>query len=587
MDRFDVLRKSISAALMILVLGLLYLQIFAYQRFKRLSQDNSIRTLYLDIPRGKILDRNGSVLAEDKLGFNLAFVPFDLDNDCEKYAELLSPILGMSRAEVRKKMSEKFANPFEPHILFHGLSQEQIHQIEEDLHQLKGAYIQAGLIRYYPLGMMAASIIGYLGEVNREEMPVLKNEGVRSGDLIGRSGIEKMFDSLLRGQRGGTQVEVNARGQQLRILGQKESKPGHTIVLTIDGRLQKAAFERFGERSGAVVVLSPSTGEVLALVSKPTYDPSNPAPYLFRPDKPFLNRALAGFYAPGSVFKIITSIAAFETGAVTSQDEYECTGLLTFGDREFHCWKEEGHGWVSFKEALTQSCNVYFGQIGIQAGETKLLEYAAKAGLGVVTGIDLPGEKAGFVPRPGESGGALNLSIGQGALLVTPIQMVNLIATVANGGNIMRPEVVREISSPEGIKIEEFGPSLRSYFFVSEPTMSLLKEGLTAVVASGTGASAAVPGITVAGKTGTAQTASRDLSMPTRGSFVCYAPAEQPQVAMAVVLDSGASPEAAAISGQVLRDYFFPPREEITPDTKTNAKSNSSFPYVLNGNLNP
>ena len=571
MDRFDVLRKSISAALMMLALGLLYLQIFAYQRFKRLSQDNSIRTLYLDIPRGKILDRNGIVLAEDKLGFNLAFVPFDLDKDRGKYAEILSPILDMSQAEVRKKMSEKFANPFEPHLLFHGLSQEQIHQIEEDLHQLKGAYIQAGLIRHYPLGMMAASIIGYLGEVNREELPVLKNEGVRSGDLLGRSGIEKMFDVLLRGQRGGTQVEVNARGQQLRILGQKESRPGHTIVLTIDVRLQKAAFEKFGDRSGAVVVLSPSTGEVLALVSKPTYDPVNPAAYLLRPDKPFLNRALAGLYAPGSVFKIITSIAALETGAVTSQDEYECTGLITFGDREFHCWKEEGHGWVSFKEALSQSCNIYFGQIGIQAGETKLLEYAAKAGLGVLTGIDLPGEKAGFVPRSGESGGALNLAIGQGALLVTPVQMANLIATVANGGNIMRPELVKEINNLEGIKIEEFQPSLRSYFFVSEPTMSLLKEGLTAVVASGTGASAAVPGITVAGKTGTAQTAQRDLSMPTRGSFVCYAPADQPQVAMAVVLDSGASPEAATITGQILRNYFFPPREEITPDTKTNA----------------
>ena len=566
MDRFDVLRRFIFIALLPLAGGLLYLQLFGHSRFRQLSEGNSIRTIYLDIPRGKILDRNGIVLAEDKLGFNLTCIPFDLKNPAG-CADILAPILNINRAEIQKKITEKTANPFEPRVIFRSLSQEQIHAIEENSIRLTGINIQAGLIRDYPFGKDTAAILGYLGEVSREELPTLKKEGVRSGDLIGRSGIEKMFDSLLRGERGGTQVEVDARGSHQRVLGQKESRPGHTVVLTIDSRLQQIASDRLGDRAGSVVVLSPNTGEVLALTSKPTFDPDNPAPSLSRPDKPFLNRALAGLYAPGSVFKIITSIAALESGSITPDDEYECLGSLTIGDREFHCWKEEGHGWVSFKNALAQSCNIYFGQIGMKTGEANLLAYALKAGLGVVTGVDLPGEKAGYIPRPGDSGGALNLSIGQGALLLTPIQMANLIATVANGGNIFRPEITRELRDREGNTIETFDPAIQSYFFISETTLNTLKEGLLAVVNSGTGGAAQVPGISVAGKTGTAQTAQRDLQLTTRGSFVCYAPAENPGLAMAVVLDSGASSEAAAITGQILREYFFPSRESAASDT--------------------
>jgi len=567
MDRFDVLKRFIFIALLPLVGGLVYLQIFEHSHFRKLSEGNSIRTIYLDIPRGKILDRNEIVLAEDKLGFNLAYVPFDLKNPAG-CADILAPILNMSRSEIQKTITEKMANPFEPRVIFRSLSQEQLHFVEENLTQLAGIRIQAGLIRNYPFGKDTATILGYLGEVSREELPALQKEGLRSGDLVGRSGIEKMFDSLLRGERGGIQMEVDARGNELRVLGQKESKPGHTVILTIDSRLQRIASAKLGDRAGSIVALAPNTGEVLALTSKPTFDPDNPAPSLGRSDKPFLNRALAGIYAPGSVFKIITSIAALESGSITPDDEYECQGSITIGDREFHCWKEDGHGWISFKNALAQSCNIYFGQVGMKTGEANLLSYALKAGLGVVTGIDLPGEKAGFIPDPGESGGALNLSIGQGALLLTPIQMANLIATVANGGNIFRPEIVRELRDRDGNKIEEFGPTIRNYFFVSETTLNTLKEGLLAVVNSGTGHAAQVPGISVAGKTGTAQTAQRELQLNTRGSFVCYAPTDNPQIAMAVVLDSGASSEAAAITGQILREYLFPPQEAAVSDTQ-------------------
>jgi len=568
MDRFDVLRHFIFIALLSLVGGLIYLQVFEHSHFRQLSEGNSIRTIYLDIPRGKILDRNGIVLAEDKLSFSLTYIPFDLKNP-SGCADILAPILNMSRSEIQKKFAEKIANPFEPRVIFRSLSQEQLHFVEENSIRLTGFYIQAGLVRNYPFGKDTTAILGYLGEVNRKELPTLKKEGLRSGDLVGRSGIEKMFDRLLRGERGGTQVEVDARGHQSpRVLSQKESKPGHTVILTIDSRLQQIVSDKLGDRAGSIVVLSPNTGEVLALTSKPTFDPHNPAPSLRRPDKPFLNRALAGFYAPGSVFKIITSIAALESGSVTPEDEYECLGSLMIGDREFHCWKEDGHGWVSFKNALAQSCNIYFGEVGMKTGEANLLAYARRAGLGVVTGIDLPGEKTGFIPGPGESGGALNLSIGQGALLLTPIQMANLIATVANGGNIFRPEIVRELRDHDGNKIEEFGPAIRSYFFVSETTLNTLKEGLLAVVNSGTGAAAQVPGLSIAGKTGTSQTAQRDLQLNTRGNFVCYAPADNPQIAMAVVLDSGASSESAAITSRILSEYFFPPQEVMVSDTQ-------------------
>ncbi len=580
MDRTDFLKRLVFLTFIPLFLGLIFLQLFSYPYFRRLSENNSIRTIYLDIPRGKILDRNGIVLAEDKLGFNLAFVPFDLKNPSQ-CAKILAPILHTETSALLEKLTEKFANPFEPRVLYHNLSQEQLHFVEENSNLLEGIYVQAGLVRTYPLGKDASILVGYLGEVTKEELLSMKKEGIRPGDLVGRAGIERLFDHLLRGERGGTQVEVDAHGHQLRILGQKASKPGHSIVLTIDSRLQRIAAQKLGERPGSVVAISPDSGEILALVSKPAYNPSDPAPYLSKANKPFLNRAIAGLYAPGSVFKIITSIAALETGAITPEEEYNCSGMMVFGDREFHCWKEEGHGWVSFKDAFAQSCNIYFGQIGVKTGAAALLEFARRAGLGTPTGIDLPGEKAGFIPAVEESGGALNLSIGQGALLVTPLQMASLVATVANGGNILRPEVVKEIISPEGTVVERFGPSLRGYFFISETTLSLLKEAMELVVTSGTGRAAQVPGIPVAGKTGTAQIAHRELELPTRGSFVCYAPAENPEIAMAVVLDAGASSEAAAIAGQILKEYFYPPEENNLSGTDTDQERNGSAKRTL------
>ncbi|HNQ35298.1 MAG TPA: penicillin-binding protein 2 [bacterium] len=572
MDRLDWLRRAVILVFVPLGIGLIYLQVFSYGRFKNFSEGNSVRTLYLDIPRGKILDRNGEILAEDKLGFNLTFVPFDLSNP-KRCADILAPILQQSRSDLLQIFSARYPNPFEIQVLARGLSQEQLHFVEEQLAQLGGIYIQAGLERRYPLGEHAATIVGYLGEVNRDELASLRNEGVRSGDLLGRAGIERIFDALLRGERGGTSVVVDARGHQIRILGQKESKPGNSIVLTIDAGLQRAASEKLGDRPGSVVILAPATGEVLALVSKPSYDPYRPAAYLFSKSKPMLNRALTGLYAPGSVFKIITAIAALEEGAITPDDQIECTGVITLGEREFHCWKEEGHGAISFKSALAQSCNIFFGEAGMKTGESALLDYALRAGLGVPTGIDLPGEKSGSIPEPGESGGALNLSIGQGALLLTPVQMASLIATVANGGNIMRPEVIRELRTPDGTLVEKYGPALRGSFFVSEGTLKLLREALRAVVDIGTGHAAAVPGIPVAGKTGTAQTAQRDLNQPTRGSFVCYAPADAPELAVAVVLDSGASSEAAVIAGQIMRNYFLQAREAGGEDTAVKSSS--------------
>jgi len=259
MDRFDLLRRFTFIIFLPLAAGLLYLQVLGHSRFQRLSEGNSIRTSYLDIPRGKILDRNGIVLAEDKLGFNLTYIPYDLKNPAG-CAEILSPILNMSQSEIQKKITEKAANPFEPRVVFRSLSQEQLHFVEENLTRLVGIRIQAGLVRTYPFEKDTTAILGYLGEVSKEELPELKKEGFRSGDLIGRSGIEKMFDSLLRGERGGTQVEVDAHGQELRILGQKESKPGHTIVLTIDSRLQQIASDKLGDRAGSIVALSPTNG---------------------------------------------------------------------------------------------------------------------------------------------------------------------------------------------------------------------------------------------------------------------------------------------------------------------------------------
>ncbi len=449
--------------------------------------------------------------------------------------------------------------------------------MEEKAKQLSGIFIQVGLKRDYKLGEKAAHLLGYLGEVSPEELKKkLKAERIKAGDLVGKEGIEKVFDSLLKGTRGGIRVEVDARGHKVRTLGKKESSPGNNIILTINRSIQKSIAENLGGYRGSVVVMDPRNGEILGLVSKPSFDPDDISSCLTHPGRPFFNRAIKGCYPPGSIYKIITELSALEKGVITPSDKLECKGELEVAEGErirlFHCWIDrktdeyKQHGWIDINTALPQSCNIFFGQVGLMVGARRLLNYGKRFGLGTPTGIDLPGEKAGSIPPPQLSGGALNLSIGQGALLVTPTQLASLIATIANGGNIWQPEVIKDIVDPTGNEILSFTPHLRGSIFIPEENLSLLREGLYNVVEQGTGKNSKVPGLTICGKTGTAQIAKAELELPTHGAFICYAPRENPTISLCVFLDTASSAEAALIAGRILKDIFFPEENEEKKD---------------------
>ncbi|MCM8765038.1 MAG: penicillin-binding protein 2 [Candidatus Omnitrophica bacterium] len=567
----------------ILFIQCLNLQVIQFSRYRRLSEQNCIRTIDLGIPRGKIFDRNGRILAEDKTCFNLVFVPYDL-KDPQRVASTLSRLLDLDYNEVITNLEKKSFNPFERRILKRGLSQSEIAAVSEYAPYLPGVFVQAGLDRHYVLEGGTAHLLGYTGEVNQEELELMKDEGVKAGHFIGKYGIEKQYDNFLRGKAGGYQIEVDAHGHQRKIIREIAMVPGNNLILTIDQSIQEACNDALGDKPGCVVVMDPRNGEVLALVSKPAFDPSNIAKYIKPPysqNNPFLNRVIAGQYAPGSIFKIITEIAALETEEIGQHDRIECTGSMEVGDRVFHCWKEEGHGWIDINQALPFSCNVFFGTIGLKIGVERLLEYAKLFDFGKSTGIDLPGEKNGNFPSFEESGGAINIAIGQGAITTTPIQLCTMISAIANGGNLWKPFVVKKIVDSGNRVVKEFQPFLKKTLFISDETLTTLRRGLRNVVRFGTGAGANVTGIEIAGKTGTAQVGHRELGLPTRGAFACYAPADSPNIAMVVFLDDGSSSQAARIAGSVIRKIYT--SEETRSETVISETEIESLPSGSQG----
>lgn len=570
MERENFLKNFISFFIYIILLMAFYLQIIRYPYYYQLSIRNCIRTIETGIPRGIIYDRNGRILAKDIPSVNLVFVPYDLKN-IEKEIEILSNILNLEKEYLEKKLKSKYLNPFDRVILKRNLTSKEISLIEENSHHLPGIFVQEGLKRLYPFGEKTAHLLGYLGEISKYQLEKLKDKGYKIGDVIGQDGIEKQYDEFLRGIPGGIQVEVDALGHQRKVLGKREGQPGNDIILTIDATIQEIAFEELGNKKGCVAVMDPRNGEILALVSNPYFNPDNLLYYLDEkkfPEKPFLNRVIRGQYPPGSIFKIITEIAALETGTIREYDRIECTGKIEVGNRIFNCWKEEGHGWVDINLALPFSCNVFFGTIGMKVGVAQIIEYAKKFELGKKTGIDLPGEASGYIPSPKETD-PLNLSIGQGPITTTPIQLLSLIATIANGGNIWQPFIVKKIITSKGDILKESIPIVKKTVYIDSEVLDILRKGLRNVVIFGTGTRAQVEGLEIAGKTGTAQRAASEAELPTHGAFVCYAPFDNPKIAVVVFLDYGSSSQAAQIAGKILKRIFLPEKIEEENETET------------------
>lgn len=595
-------RIPFVAAFVILIFGifvfrLFYLQIVEGERLGRLSARNSARTVRLEAPRGDILDREGRTLATTRPSFAVQVVPNDL-----RRREKTLGALGMLLGEDGGKFDELVGHPrgrkrFVPVRMSRDVSYDQLARVESHRYALPGVITDIEPRRHYVEGDLAAHMLGYIGEIQAAQLEQREFAGYQSGEVIGQSGIELLYESDLRGRQGGRNVIVDVAGRVVEVLNAEDPIPGGTLTLTIDLDLQRVAEAAFlpevlGEPSkmGAVVVLDVRNGDVLVLATKPSYDP-NAFPggidnetwqqLISDERRPIQNRAISGQYPPGSTHKAFVAAAALQEGVVDPEETVFCPGHFRLGTRTYRCWKETGHGVVNLRDALKQSCDVYFYQIGLRLGVDRLAKIARGFWFGQKTGIALGQERSGLVPtsewkkdRLGEAwmkGETVSVSIGQGFNLVTPLQVAVAYAAIANGGQVMRPRLVLEVRDRDGLVRPGPEPEVLGTVPVEPEYLARVVDALEAVVAEdgGTARRARVPGIRVAGKTGTSQVVRskhtedlEDDEIPFRfrdhAWFAAFAPVENPEIAVAVLVEHGGhgGSAAAPIAQLVLAKYF-------------------------------
>lgn len=534
----------IIACFVILLAALFHLQAARGESYYNLAEKNRLRLIPFSAPRGDILDANGLVLAQDALSYQVCIIPQDIENLTQTLSSL-SKILDEPIQRLKELYKKNISLPFVPANVAPGISIQTVLSIEEQRHRMPGVRIETTFKRFYHLADKMSHIIGFLGEIGKEELQEKKTYGYRYRDYIGKAGIEKTADAYLRGTPGGIQVEVNNLGQQVSVLGRKEPVPGKTITLTIDGRLQSYIAELMKDKIGAVVVIEPFTGEVLAMVSAPGFNPNKIGGSLNMPGSPHVNRTISGRYIPGSIFKLITAVCGLEHGEPLKNQYVLCNGRMEIGDSVFICWKQDGHGRVNLADAIIHSCNIFFYKLGLALGPEELNEWSRSFGLGRVTGIELPGESAGLVPSPRWKrahlnhgswfdGDTANFAIGQGYLLITPLQAACMVSAIANGGWFIQPHIIKKIQDRQIARFK------RRYVGCSKETLDIIKNAMIEVVdnPSGTGFRAKVEGIKIAAKTGTAQT---HISGYPHAWFVGFAPAEKPKISFCIFIEHGGS----------------------------------------------
>jgi penicillin-binding protein 2 len=578
-----VLAGVVLAGFALVITGLLRLMVVQHDELQRLAEQNRVRLDVLRAPRGTIRDRRGRVLADNQPSFDVVFRPLPAESISRARAPVRSEWIATVAAlvqddtlAVRKRVLEANRTG-QTAVLRRNAPYAVMAAVEETRADLPGIDVQAAPIRRYPGGTLGAQMLGYAGEINDQELEQRSAFGYRLGDLIGKTGVERKYEEVLRGQDGAEFVVVNAMGKRVTTLYEGPPRlpvPGHDVTLTIDLNVQRALEQAMsGIEHGAAVAVDPRDGSVLGMVSRPSYDPNEfSAGITFARwqeltaggGNPLLNRAIQSAYPPGSTFKVISMLAALQAGIVSpgTHEPTPCLGAYVFGGRRFACWDRRGHGSVDLLTALQFSCDVYFYQLGLQLGLDRLQATARALGLGARTGIDLPAEARGLVPddeyynrhfRTGHwpRGVLLNLGIGQGELLATPLQLALMAAVIANGGHAIRPHVVQAIQGVPEYAVEK---PIESGFQAEPAQWSAVHEAMRRVVDAGTATGARVPGIAVAGKTGTAQNPhGKDHAL-----FVCYAPADAPTIAMAFVAENSGHGGVicAPLASQVLRSVF-------------------------------
>jgi len=557
---------AVALSFLFLILGLFHAQIIQGQYYSQRSEQNRIVVIPLEAPRGRLVDRNGKVIVDNRISFDVSVIYKDA-GDFGKLVTLLSDVLDMDSKKLLAIMEKAKWRPYAPTLLAEDIGKKNAIILEQLRVDYPGLVISTKPRREYVYGRSAASITGYLNKISEDELTRFKTYGFTADDLIGRSGLEKQYDNYLRGAEGGMQVEIDSVGRQKRILQVKYPETGNSVRLTVDIRLQQFCYEVMDDKHGAIIVMNPINGEIYSLMSKPSFDPNifvnkgmnkeiNRILVDREKEYPLLNRCISCGYPPGSIFKIVVGAAALETGSVSKDVQYACPGYLDFGGRRFKCWREEGHGVQYLGDALKNSCNVFFYKLGLRTGVDNISDYAAMFGLGTCTGIDLPGEIAGVRPskkwkravikESWYKGDTVNYSIGQGYLLVTPIQLIRVTAAVANGGFVVRPYLAEQVGF---VKVAS---SSLEKINVSQETLHIIKEGLIRVVNDkhATGMKARLNEVVVAGKTGTAQ----NPKGGTHGWFSGFAPAEKPSICvLAFVEDGRGGLEASGIARSVMK----------------------------------
>ena len=566
--RLRILWIVIICGLLALLGRVAWLQLIEGERYFRISRNSRLRLVPLPPTRGLILDRNGEKLAGNEAFFSVGVVPSNVAN-VDELIERFDEFLDIDKEAAKERIQEA-NDPFRPAYVKRNIDLSAVTYLLEREEDFPGTVILTEPVRSYHYDETLAHVLGHVGEANQEELTANSAFGVELGDLVGKMGVEKVYNSYLQGEKGGRQVEVDAHGRTLRVISEKDPLPGDSLYLTIDLEMQKIAEERFGQRRGVVIIGDYETGEIFALVSYPSFNPNlfswgvsqNEWSRLTQdPGDPLENRALRGEYPPASTFKIIVTAAALDGDIIGKEDTFFCAGEIPIGNRIFKCWKEEGHGRLNLEEAIINSCNIFFYQLGLKIGMDKIIEYSRLFELGEITGIDLVSEKDGFVPTRdwklktrGEAwyhGDTANLSIGHGFFLVTPLQMFRVIAAVANGGSLINPYLVKEIVDSEGKVVESFSSGRGKKIPISSSVFDFLRKSLRKVVKEGTGWRAENNIVKIAGKTGTAESGDEERD---HNWFIGYTLPDEARLAIVVLVEYREEEIsiAAQIAGEIL-----------------------------------
>jgi penicillin-binding protein 2 len=567
-----------------LFLRLWFLQLIQGEYLQKRSESNRIRAR--DIPpwRGMILDRDGAILVDNKYSFNLMATLEDIQ-DPDILGRRLGSLLKMDDGAITNQIDKARQAGLAQVRLKAQLSWDEMALVETYKAELPGVSIAIGSKREYTQPSLASHILGYLGEISDTQLKSGRHPTYKMGDYLGRAGLEAAWEDVLRGQQGSRRIEVDAYGRELGSLDQKAAIPGANIQLTLDTRLQREAENILQDKVGAIVALNPQNGKILALASSPTFSQDAFQPggkaegwqkILEDKNLPLINRTIKGQYPPGSTFKIVMAVAGLEEKVIAPNTYIHCSGSLTVGNHEFGCWRRRGHGSVALHQALMQSCDVYFYEVGRRLGIERIDKWCKLFGMGSVSGLKLGGELPGLVGSPAwkrtrfkapwTEGDTFNLSIGQGYNLATPLQVARMAATLANGGTLYQPQLVEKVETPAGEVLQRFQPIVQGRLDADPANLALVRKALVAVVKSGTGRRAYLDEVDVAGKTGTSQVVSLEKEKAGKevrkfrnhAWFVAYAPADEPEVVVSVIIEHGGQggEVAAPLARRFLAVYF-------------------------------